>query len=203
LSTSGTLLRGIENFLVLDFEATCNEISKIQPQEIIEFPVLLLRGQGLPEIDRFHRFVKPVYHPQLTDFCTRLTGIIQDMVDFQPTFPDVMKEFESWIDSHFPTEEQKSKFAFVTCGSWDLRYMLPHQASLWNITVPPYCRRWVDVKKEYADFTGQHPTGLISILKNLNLPHDGRLHSGIDDCRNIAKVLRFLVQENVNLRYSE
>ncbi|VDL62100.1 unnamed protein product [Hymenolepis diminuta] len=184
---------------MLDFEATCTEVGTIHPQEIIEFPVLLLRGHGLPEIDRFHRYVKPVNHPHLTDYCTRVRFFDNLILCHSNYF----KEFESWIDNHFPTEEEKSKFTFVTCGNWDLRYMLPHQASLWNITVPPYCRRWVDVKKAYLDFTGQRPAGLISMLKNLNLSHEGRLHSGIDDCQNIAKVLRFLVQENADLRYSE
>lgn len=58
---------------MLDFEATCVEDGTIHPQEIIEFPVLLLRGRGLPEIDRFHRYIKPIHHPRLSDFCTHVS----------------------------------------------------------------------------------------------------------------------------------
>lgn len=66
-------MRGVESFLVVDFEATCLDArTRIDPQEIIEFPVLLLRGEGLPEVDIFHRYVRPVHHPKLSDFCTRV-----------------------------------------------------------------------------------------------------------------------------------
>uniref|UniRef100_A0A0R3VU45 Exonuclease domain-containing protein n=1 Tax=Taenia asiatica TaxID=60517 RepID=A0A0R3VU45_TAEAS len=206
------LVKGIGSFMVLDFEATCFDRGRVQHQEIIEFPVLLLEAQSCREIDCFHRYVRPVIHPQLSDYCTRLTGIIQDMVDSQPTFPTIMKEFEDWVNSHFPTDKEKVAFAFVTCGDWDLRFMLPHQASLSNCQVPPYCRRWINVKKAsasscsilaYAEYTGKHVDGIVPMLKNVGIPHEGRLHSGIDDCYNIAKILRFLVERNANLRYSE
>ncbi|KAH9280895.1 ERI1 exoribonuclease 3 [Echinococcus granulosus] len=212
VNSSGQLVKGIRSFMVLDFEATCFERGHIQRQEIIEFPVVLLEGQSFREIDCFHRYVRPVIRPQLSDFCTRLTGIIQDMVDSQPTFSTIMKKFEDWVDSHFPTDKEKSTFTFVTCGDWDLRFMLPHQASISGCQVPPYCRRWINVKKlstfysstlAYTEYTGHHVDGVVSMLRNLGIPHEGRLHSGIDDCRNIAKILRFLVEKNANLRYSE
>ncbi|VDM20584.1 unnamed protein product [Hydatigera taeniaeformis] len=198
--------------MVLDFEATCIGRGRVQCQEIIEFPVLLLEAERCREIDRFHRYVRPIVNPQLSDFCTKLTGIIQDMVDSQPTFPTVMKEFEDWVDSHFSSDEEKSTFALVTCGDWDLRFMLPHQAALSNRQIPSYCRRWVDVKKAslsilsplaYAEYTGRHVDGIVPMLRCLNLPHEGRLHSGIDDCQNIAKILQFLVAEKATLRYSQ
>ncbi|KAL5105356.1 ERI1 exoribonuclease 3 [Taenia crassiceps] len=189
--------------MVLDFEATCLDHGHMQHQEIIEFPVLLLEARSLREIDCFHRYIRPVVHPQLSDFCIRLTGIIQDMVDFQPTFSTTMKDFENWVNSHFPTDREKLNFAFVTCGDWDLRFMLPHQASISNYPVPPYCRRWINVKRAYAEYTGQHVDGIVSMLRGVGLPFEGRLHSGIDDCHNIAKILRFLVERNANLRYSQ
>lgn len=62
------------------------------------------------------------------------------MVDFQPTFPTIMKvslqqsvykhvdffslqEFDDWVNSHFRSDKEKLDFAFVTCGDWDLRFM--------------------------------------------------------------------------------
>ena len=71
-STAGQLVKGVCNYLVLDFEATCIKGAHIQPQEIIEFPVLLLKGEDLHEADRFHRYVRPVHHPYLSSFCTQV-----------------------------------------------------------------------------------------------------------------------------------
>lgn len=64
--------------LVLDFEATCNEGSKLKPQEIIEFPCALINTKkSFDVVSIFHEYVRPVHHPKLTTFCTELTGITQ------------------------------------------------------------------------------------------------------------------------------
>jgi len=64
-------------FLVLDFEATCDYKRPLEPQEIIEFPCLKMNARSLEVESTFHRFVRPVAHPQLTPFCIELTGITQ------------------------------------------------------------------------------------------------------------------------------
>ena len=82
--------RGPTHLLVLDFEATCREGAAIQPQEVIEFPCLLVRAADMVVEDQvglatsptpqFHEYVRPVAHPTLSPFCTQLTGITQDML---------------------------------------------------------------------------------------------------------------------------
>nr|VZI10581.1 unnamed protein product [Spirometra erinaceieuropaei] len=166
-------------FLVLDFEATCNKGQPPDPQEIIEFPVLKIDAGTLDVVDTFHRYVRPVFHPKLSDFCTQLTGIIQDMVDRESDFPVVMQDFEKWIQCHFPTPEDKKSFAFVTYGDWDLLSMLPRQASVSNCSLPEYCQQWINLKKVYASFFGKFPHGMGYTLNALGLSHVGRHHSGI------------------------
>ena len=39
-------------YLVLDFESTCQDGTKIDPQEIIEFPCLLIRSPDLVLVDQ-------------------------------------------------------------------------------------------------------------------------------------------------------
>ena len=64
---------------VLDFEATCERNgNQLKPQEIIEFPCVLLNVKnGLQVEATFHRYIRPVHHPLLSPFCTELTGITQ------------------------------------------------------------------------------------------------------------------------------
>jgi ERI1 exoribonuclease 2 len=52
--------------VVLDFEATCQEGQPLKPQEIIEFPSVLVDLEKGLKTAEFKAFVRPVHHPQLT-----------------------------------------------------------------------------------------------------------------------------------------
>ncbi|RMC08585.1 hypothetical protein DUI87_14832 [Hirundo rustica rustica] len=106
-------------FLVLDFEATCDK-PQIHPQEIIEFPILKLNGRTMEIESTFHMYVQPVVHPQLTPFCTELTGIIQGMVDGQPSLQQVLERVDEWMAKE-GLLDPSVKSIFVTCGDWDLK----------------------------------------------------------------------------------
>ena len=112
----------LKNFLVLDFEATCDRV-RIDPQEIIEFPCLLLNDK-LEQVATFHEYIRPVGIQTLTPFCTELTGITQDMVDEKSNFSEVLAKFCSWVEENGISSTDSS---FVTCGQWDLVDMLPRQ----------------------------------------------------------------------------
>ena len=42
---------------------------------------MLIDTHEVKEIDVFHQYVKPKLNPKLSEFCTELTGIVQDTVD--------------------------------------------------------------------------------------------------------------------------
>ncbi|VDK52620.1 unnamed protein product [Anisakis simplex] len=185
-------------FLVLDFEATCEQYTKIQPiQEIIEFPVVRLCGKSFSEVDRFHRYVRPTERPQLTPFCTNLTGIVQGMVDDQLPVTNVLSEFHRWLierDLVNPKSGEKT-WTFVTCGDWDLGTMLPSEANFWQLQLPSYFSEWINLKKAFCDAKGYFPNSLMQMLNDLQIAHVGQLHSGIDDVLNICAILKQLAKE--------
>ncbi|CAL8073576.1 unnamed protein product [Calicophoron daubneyi] len=115
------------------------------------------------------------------------------MVDNQPYLKDVLQLFDEFMQTEKLGTEDNS-FAFVTCGDWDLRKMLPSQCKLLEIDVPTYFRKWINIKKVHADVVGRFPSGMLQMLSDLDLPHQGRHHSGIDDCKNIAEILRELIR---------
>ena len=83
--------RGFDYYLVVDFEATCEERNPADfPHEIIEFPGVLVDGRTGRQVDTWREYVRPVLHPALSDFCTSLTGISQDTVDGADTFLTVL-----------------------------------------------------------------------------------------------------------------
>jgi 3'-5' exoribonuclease 1 len=92
-----------------------NAISVLCRREIIEFPAVLVDCETMRVIDQFHSYVRPVYHPRLSSFCTQLTGIEQHTVDAAPTFPEVFRAFEKW----FRKTTANKRFAFVADGPVD------------------------------------------------------------------------------------
>lgn len=177
--------------LILDFEATCEKFTPIKPQEIIEFPCVAISTQDWQIKDTFHEYVKPKFHPNLTPFCTELTGIVQEMVEDKAHFPEVMKRFVNWLENGKYFEET-DKSAFVTCGDWDLKMMMPSQCATEELTVPDYLSEWINLKKTFCDVTKVYPHGIVDMLSRLNIPLIGRLHSGIDDVKNMINIVESL-----------
>uniref|UniRef100_A0A8C5QY77 ERI1 exoribonuclease family member 3 n=1 Tax=Leptobrachium leishanense TaxID=445787 RepID=A0A8C5QY77_9ANUR len=172
-------------FLVLDFEATCDK-PQIHPQEIIEFPILKLNGRTMEIESTFHTYVQPVVHPQLTPFATELTGIIQEMVDNQPTLCQVLERVEEWMAKE-GLLDPSVKSIFVTCGDWDLKLMLPGQCEYLGLQVADYFKQWINLKKAYSFAIGTWPkNGLLDMNKGLSLQHIGRPHSGIGAVMNAS-----------------
>ena len=111
-----------DTFLVLDVEATCEATRKYRniqhgfetgcfqyPNEIIEFPVVLLRwnedSHQLETTGVFHSYVRPTFRPRLTKFCRDLTGVTQSQVDAAPLWNDVVEQFFQFLLSHDLVED--------------------------------------------------------------------------------------------------
>ncbi len=195
MATFSEPLNSFDYFLVLDFEATCENKVKMKPQEIIEFPVLKVNARTLETESIFHTYVQPTANPVLTRFCIDLTGITQEMVTGQPILKEVLEDFHKWMrDNGLLMPDVNSRF--VTCGDWDLKTMLPSQCRHFKLTVPDYFHNWINIKELYSRVTKERATGMPGMLRGLGLELDGRHHSGIDDSKNIAKILAKLIELN-------
>ena len=199
MMASPALSAKIDYFLVLDFEATCEDKAKMKPQEIIEFPVLKVNAQTMKVESTFHSYVQPTAHPILTPFCTELTGITQEMVNGQPILQEVLKEFHKWMSVNGLLDPSVNS-CFVTCGDWDLKTMLPSQCKNFKLSIPHYFRRWVNIKRIFEEATGEKNKGMPGMLRHLGLQLEGRHHSGIDDSRNIAHILAKLAEIQPNIQ---
>jgi len=205
--------QNFDSIFVMDFEATCDKRTtgnrakdRFAPQEIIEIPCVEIDTRTFQAVSAFHQYVRPVRNPVLTHFCTGLTGITQDTVDEADDFPVVFDRFRQWIESKTTNEstnykttdesthskEKKKRFALLCCGEWDFRRMLPEQCELSGVPLPEYFHQWINVKRSYESATGCFPRSLRHMLADLGLELEGRHHSGIDDVRNIARIVRQL-----------
>lgn len=214
--------------LVLDFEATCGESGFPRGQmEIIEFPTIVYDLREKEEVERFHEYVRPVMQPQLTEFCTQLTGITQvssisslarivwvhssaihekETVDNAEAFPPVWDRFKAFLRNKNLWDDP-STYAFITCGAWDLYTMLPQQLSHIistnpsakaddNLLVTHFQERTINIKAAFREKYGyKRGKGMAEMLGALKMDLVGRHHSGIDDCGNILRIAKRMVED--------
>jgi len=184
-------------FLVIDFEATCDNQPAFGPPEIIEFPCLKVNSRSFCVESEFHTFVKPTVNPQLTPFCTQLIGTIQGDLDGAPTLQETLTQFHDWLylEGLLREGDKQPSAAFMTHGDWDLGTMLPGQCSRLGIQTPPYFGSWINVKASYSQAFGRWSRGMKHLLDELDLTLVGRHHSGIDDCHNIKQIAEAIVKK--------
>lgn len=191
-------------FVVIDFEATCERGTRIYPQEIIEFPSVLVNGATAhQEEEAFRTYVRPVHHPRLTDFCRELTGIQQHQVDGGVPLSEALHAHDAWLEARGVTNGC-GRFAVVTWGDWDCRTMLESECRFKGIAKPEYFDRWINLKVPFEEVFGDgggggRRRGLEEALPLAGLLFEGRPHSGLDDSRNIARLLTLLMRRGVRL----
>lgn len=189
---------------VVDFEATCEEDNPADfHHEIIEFPMVLINTHTLEIVDSFQEYVKPEVNPQLSDFCVKLTGITQKMVDEADAFPEVLQRVVTWLrERELGT---KYKYALLTDGAWDMSKFLHIQCRLSRIRYPHFAKKWINIRKSYGNFykVPRTQTKLSTMLEKLGLQYEGRPHSGLDDSRNIARIALRMLQDGCQLLANE
>ena len=91
----------------------------------------------------------------------------------------------------------------VLCRPWDMSRFMYLQCRHSHISFPKWCRKWVNVRKAFGNFYKLRAGKLQSNLEILQLPHTGRLHSGIDDSRNIAAIVIRMLEDGCVFRPNE
>jgi inhibitor of KinA sporulation pathway (predicted exonuclease) len=173
------------HFLVIDLEATCDDQGKIPEKimEIIEIGAVLVEAASLAPVGEFQTFVRPVIRPKLTAFCTELTTIQQADVDGAPTFPDAIEALARFVGER--------DALFCSWGDYD-RKQFEIDAARWGVPLP--LKGHMNLKKRFSAALGEATRyGMASALSRVGLPLLGTHHRGIDDARNIASLLPYLL----------
>lgn len=172
----------IENYLVIDLEATCSEDNEVprNVMEIIEIGAIMVDGASKQPVGEFQSFVRPVRRPRLTDFCRTLTSISQADVDQAAMFPIVMQSLIEWRDSF-------SQSLFCSWGAYD-RGQFQQDCDHHGIAYP-FGELHLNLKSEFSKALNCKRMGMGAALKSLGMALEGTHHRAIDDARNIAKLL--------------
>jgi len=178
--------------LVVDLEATCwdsatpeGQRQSIHHMEIIEIGCALANRSGAV-LDVRSFIVRPERQPMLSAFCTELTHITQAMVDKAQPLQVVVEQMNAWL------EGCGTDLHWCSWGNYDLNH-LTAQCALDNVDSRLLHLPHLNLKKLWRRTTKQRKkTSLASALAFHDLAFDGQPHRGIDDARNIARLLPFL-----------
>jgi 3'-5' exoribonuclease 1 len=171
------------HYLIIDLEATCSDCGEVprDEMEIIEIGAVMLNARSLEIDSEFQAFIRPMRHPKLTDFCAKLTSITQAEVDAASPFPLVIDALNAW----------KQDFAdslFCSWGAYD-RNQFAHDCAFHGVAYP-FRPEHLNLKAQFIkQFDLDRRTGLSGALQILGLCFEGTHHRGIDDARNIARVV--------------
>ncbi|WP_394539046.1 exonuclease domain-containing protein [Lysobacter enzymogenes] len=173
------------HYLLIDFEATCADDGSVprQQMEIIEIGAVMVDTASLAVVGEFQRFVRPVRHPRLTAFCTGLTSIAQADVDAAPGFAEAAAALKAW----------RGGYADLAWGSWGDydRNQLQQDCGFHRVSDPVGAPHH-NIKRLFAQREGSgRKFGLDGAVARVRLEFAGTHHRGIDDARNIARLLPY------------
>lgn len=171
-------------YLIVDVEATCSNDGAVprHEMEIIEIGAVM-QNAGTYEIEaEFQTFVHPVRHPQLTDFCIELTHIAQADLRDAPEFPEAISLMKNWLNNFEDS-------LFCSWGDYD-RNQFTQDCQYHGVDYP-FNAAHLNLKAEFARTSGQRKKpGISSALRHIGLSFEGSQHRGLDDAKNIARIVR-------------
>ncbi len=186
-SRSDRLLNEELCILIIDLEATCDEGDRLlaEEMEIIEIGAVWASADGRV-IDTFEALVRPVVHPQLTSFCKQLTGVSQSDVDSAEPFPIAAAKLAS-----FAQRFQPDSTVWGSWGQFDAN-QLACECERHGVQHPLIGFEHVNLKRRFAKSRKIKEVGMARALQMVGCALEGAHHRGLDDAKNIAKLLRHL-----------
>lgn len=171
-------------YLIVDLEATCSEDGVVprHEMEIIEIGAVMQSSRTFEIESEFQAFVPPVRNPELTEFCTTLTGITQADVANAPPFAESLAAMTKWMTGF-------DDALFCSWGDYDRNQF--HQDCDYHGVPYPFGTGHLNLKARFAQTLGNRKKqGITDALRRLGMRFEGAHHRGLDDARNIARIVR-------------
>lgn len=183
-------MKTTDTILIIDLEATCwdGRPPRGQESEIIEIGVCMMDVKTGKISQNEGILVKPQYS-SVSPFCTELTSITQKMLDEEGI---LLEDALDILRAEYDSEE----LTWASYGNYDLN-MLQSQSRRFNVDYP-LGDQHINVKTLFGEL---HPgirksVGMSRALGELNIPLEGTHHRGVDDAKNIAKILYWCLQNS-------
>jgi len=84
-------------------------------------------------------------------------------------------------------------------GPWDFQKFLYMQCSHSGIPYPTWAHSWIDVRKMFSIWFGVRRRGIVKMLKYIGLKFEGNQHCGLDDSKNIARIMLHIANDGCTI----
>lgn len=180
------------NYLVIDLEM-CKVPKNYRGKsykyasEIIQVGAVLL-DEDYKEIGTLCQYVHPEFGV-LDYFITNLTGIENGQVKNAPKLKEALIHMVDWLG-----EREYKVFAWSKSDYCQLNHEITskklNDEKLEELMKP---ERWIDYQEVFGKrYNFEHAIGLKEALMLCNIEPDGRLHDGLDDAWNTARLIEKL-----------
>lgn len=177
----------MRHWLVIDLEATTDLGGwPTEEMEIIEIGAVIVDEQGR-ELSSFQSFVQPTRRPQLTAFCRELTHIRQDDVDDAPTLGQLQPGLDTWLQPHLPHLQGWLSWGDYDRQQFEIEWRRQGLDSC-LVRLPHFNLKKL-FHRQFRSLAGPKRVGLNRALELCGLEFLGTQHRGLDDARNIARLL--------------
>ena len=203
-------IEGKQTLIFADFEFTCGKGIPAEDTEIIQASVFTLsnpkgyfgvhlRGTSSEEMTRY---VTPVIHPILTEYCTKLTGITDEVI--KCSYPLSQNEAIRKIYNIAKSYGDDTKiFVF---GNWDrdaIRFCEKrlNESSDVKEKVPPLHELIIDIQYNIAEANARAGMELKSLAYYANAYgiQIEKMHDAGSDTKILIELFKKIFQENVSL----
>ena len=184
------MAKRLDSIIVVDVESTCWEGNSPvgEESEIIEIGYALLDTGSLEQTDNGSFLVCPT-RSKVSLYCTELTTLIPEAVEDGITFEEACRLLKTRFDSRSRT--------WASYGDYDRR-QFERQCVSFGVAYP-FGPTHLNVKNMFAlVHCLPHEVGMDEALRILGLHLEGTHHRGIDDAKNVARILAALLAANRN-----
>ena len=175
------MAKKLDKILVIDLESTCwdTDVPTGEVSEIIEIGICELNWKTGEVLRNEGILVKPKYS-KVSPFCTKLTTLTQEQVNGGVSYPEALQYLQE--------KYNPSSWTWASYGDYD-REQFKKNDTLYGVSAP-LGKTHINVKNLFAlKHNLGREVGLDKACSILGLTLEGTHHRGVDDAKNISKVL--------------
>lgn len=179
----------LKRYLIgIDLECTCWPAEMIgapdrMEREVIEIGLAAIDMEKLEIVGTHSVLIKPEHHPVLSEFCTSLTTITNEMLECAPLFSEGLDQAMGWLSKF------NEDYAWCSWGMFDLHH-LQHESHRKGVDLGLRSALHFNAKTLYSQ---SHPRlkrrGMKSALDHEGVKLAGTYHRGVDDATNMARLI--------------
>jgi inhibitor of KinA sporulation pathway (predicted exonuclease) len=181
-----------DKIIVIDIEATCWETKEetlLNSREIIEIGICkLILSTG--QIENKQSFYIQPEVSEVSDFCTRLTGITKEKLEKEgTTLQKALKKINAKYSAKYRI--------YAGYGEFD-KEIIEAECKAKAIE-NPFRNDYLNIKTLFSLVHSQEKSlGLLKELEIVGIPFEGNNHSGADDAYNAAKLLHSILKSKTD-----